>query len=123
MGRISILVLGAALVIAALGAQQNGASPNTKKQNSGKTKAEKKPADSSLTGCMDEQDGKYVLLEEKTVRKLADLKAEGFSQEDFAKYVGQKVTVRGQSASDEGRSVFNVRGVDLVSAQCSPAGQ
>jgi len=123
MGRIAVAVLSAALVITAPGAQQNGASQNTKKQNSGKPKAEKKTADSSLTGCMDEQDGKYVLLEEKTVRKLADLKAEGFSQEDFAKYVGQKVTVRGQSAGDEGRSVFNARGVDLVSTQCAPAGQ
>jgi hypothetical protein len=125
MNCILLVVLGTALGFAAPAAPQNGAGLNNASQNSGKDKAtkEKKSSQSALTGCLDEQDGRYVLLEEKTVRKLADLQADGFAEEGFAKYMGQKVTVRGQVTAVEGRSVFRVRAVETVAAQCTAAGQ
>jgi hypothetical protein len=75
---------------------------------------------SSLTGCMDEQDGGYVLLKEGTLTPLASLQAEGFDNEGFAKHLGHKVTVRGSATSADGKTVFKVRRIDHVSDSCAP---
>src|SRR5690242_5797108 len=51
----------------------------------------------SLTGCMDEQNGQYVLIHDQTRDLIAKLEADGFETEAFAKHLGHKVTVRGTS--------------------------
>jgi hypothetical protein len=69
---------------------------------------------------MDEQDGRYVLVDDRSLNPTADLVAEGFPTEGFAKYMGQKVTVRGASSSGGARPVFRVRTIETVSATCAP---
>ncbi len=83
-------------------------------------KSESKPGSASLTGCIDEQDGHYVLVDDRTLTPVANLEADGFPTESFAKHLGHKVTVRGISNSGSGRPVFKVRTVDKVSDTCAP---
>lgn len=73
-----------------------------------------------MTGCVDEQEGRYILLNDHTREPIADLVADGFETEGFAKHVGHKVTVRGTSSPASGRPVFKVRTIETVSESCEP---
>lgn len=86
-------------------------------QNQPKSKAK---AGDSLTGCVDEENGRYVLTDDREMKPIADLVADGFPTEGFAKHVGHKVTVRGISTPGEGRPVFKVRTIETVSETCTP---
>src|SRR5690242_7740962 len=59
----------------------------------------------SMTGCVDEQEGRYVLVDDRSLAPIANLEAEGFPTEGFAKHVGNKVTVRGTVNSSGPRPV------------------
>jgi hypothetical protein len=74
----------------------------------------------SLTGCIDEQDGHYVLVDDRTLTPIASLEADGFPQEAFAKHLGHRVTVRGILNPGAARPVFKVRSVDKISDTCAP---
>src|ERR1700760_973715 len=89
-------------------------------ERSAPPKSESKPGSASLTGCVDEQDGHYVLVDERTLTPIANLEADGFPTESFAKHLGHKVTVRGISNSGPSRPVFKVRTVDKISDTCAP---
>ena len=103
---------------AALSAAQAPGSPQ--KAQSGKKQA---ASGSSLTGCVDERDGHYILLDDRNLDPVADLEADGFPAEGFAKHVGHKVTVRGTSSSGSTRPVFKVRSIETVSETCAPKPQ
>ena len=83
----------------------------------------RQPQGVSLTGCVDQKEGHYVLVDDRNLETLADLVADGFPTEGFAKHVGQKVTVRGTKNSEGTRPVFKVRSLETVSEICSPAPQ
>ena len=86
-----------------------------------KVEQKKKPGGASLTGCVDEQDGQFVLVDDHDLKVVANLDAEGFPAEGFAKHVGSKVTVRGISTTTGGtRPVFKVRSIETVSETCAP---
>jgi hypothetical protein len=89
--------------------------PKEKKQAS-----RPKATTASLTGCVDQQDGQYVLVNDQSLTPIANLEAEGFPTEGFAKHLGQKVTVRGTANSDSQRPVFRVRVIETVSETCAP---
>src|SRR5215472_2187284 len=80
----------------------------------------KKPAASqtSMTGCVDQQEGRYVLIHDQTRDLIANLEAEGFPTEGFAKHLGHKVTVRGVVASEGSHPVIKVRTIETVSETC-----
>jgi hypothetical protein len=94
-----------------------GASDPQKKQEPAKKKTEQ---ESSLTGCVDQQDGQYVLVDDHGLTAIADLVAEGFPTEGFAKHVGHKVTVRGTANSGGARVVMKVRNIETISETCAP---
>jgi len=73
-----------------------------------------------MTGCVDQQDGQYVLLDDRNREAIADLVAEGFPTEGFAKHVGHKVTVRGTSSAGGTRTLMKVRSIETVSEICGP---
>jgi hypothetical protein len=85
-----------------------------------KSEQKKKPEGTSLTGCVDQQDGQFVLVDDHDLKVVANLDAEGFPAEGFAKHVGQKVTVRGVSNPGSTRPVFKVRTIETVSETCAP---
>lgn len=83
-------------------------------------KKDAKSASDSMTGCVDEQDGQYVLTNDRDLALIAVLVADGFPTEGFAKHIGHKVTVRGTSVPDGSKPTFKVRTIALVSETCTP---
>jgi hypothetical protein len=104
--------------ILALGVAQTAAAWQASDQP--KKAGQKKPESVSLTGCVDQQEGQYVLVNDRDLTVLAGLEAEGFPPEGFAKHVGQKVTVRGTNNPGGTRPVFKVRSIETVSDTCAP---
>jgi hypothetical protein len=90
---------------------------DSKTQSPGKQQPQ---SGTSLTGCVDEQQGHYVLVDERNLNPIADLVADGFPTEGFAKHVGHKVTVRGTSNSEGTRQVLKVRSIETLSEICAP---
>ena len=85
-----------------------------------KEQADPKGQTASLTGCVDEQEGKWVLVNDQTMAIIANLAADGFPAEAFAKHVGQKVIVRGTASSGGSPPLFKVRSVETISETCAP---
>lgn len=112
----------AVMTILFAGISQTVAASQAEKRGAQKTEQQKKkPEGTSLTGCVDEQEGQYVLVDDHDPGKvIASLVAEGFPTEGFAKHVGQKVTVRGISSPSGVRPVLKVRNVETVSETCAP---
>jgi hypothetical protein len=75
----------------------------------------------TMTGCIDEQEGRYVLLNPESRALVANLEAEGFPTEGFAKHLGHTVTVRGTSSSAGTQPIFKVRLIETVNESCAPA--
>jgi hypothetical protein len=100
----------------------SGESQTTRDQKQEQKKQPKNsaPTAASLTGCVDQQNGDYVLINDRTTELMASLEAVGFPQEGFAKHLGHKVTVKGTSTANHGRPVFQVRTVERVSEMCAP---
>jgi hypothetical protein len=71
-----------------------------------------------MTGCIDEAEGRYVLIDDRTRGTIASLEADGFETEGFAKHVGHKVTVRGTSISGGTLPTFRVRSIETISETC-----
>jgi len=84
----------------------------------------KPAAKASLTGCVDEKDGQYVLTNDTNLQPTARLKpAAGSPEDNFARYVGQKVAVRGVLSKEEPLPIMTVESVQTVSQTCAPASQ
>jgi 3-oxoacyl-(acyl-carrier-protein) synthase len=98
-------------------AQASGSGKNTQ---TGKKQA---ASGSSLSGCVDEKEGHYIMVDDRDLTPVADLEADGFPTEGFAKHVGHRVTVRGTSSSGSTRPVFKVRSIETVSETCAPTPQ
>ena len=82
-----------------------------------------KNSTASMTGCIDEQEGQYILIDDRTRGKIASLEAEGFETEGFAKHVGHKVTVRGTSSPGSAGPIFRVRSIETISDTCGAQSQ
>jgi hypothetical protein len=76
--------------------------------------------ETALTGCVDEKAGHYVLVDDRNLSTIANLEAEGFPTESFAKHLGHKVTVRGIANSAGAAPTFRVRSIETVSNVCGP---
>jgi hypothetical protein len=72
----------------------------------------------AMSGCIDEKEGRYVLIHDQTRALMANLQADGFPTEGFAKHLGHKVTVRGAAASEGSEPVFKVRSIETISETC-----
>jgi hypothetical protein len=107
---IALFVASAPLVSAPV---QSGKQENAPKKDA-------KTSGTSLTGCVDEQEGRYILTDDRELTPIANLEADGFPQEGFAKHVGHKVTVRGTSSPGDPRPTFKVRSIATVSETCAP---
>ncbi|MEO8594400.1 MAG: hypothetical protein ABI759_13870 [Candidatus Solibacter sp.] len=113
---LALMIGCAALVPANAGFAQ--ASSIQKKTSDSKKKGSPQ---ASVTGCLDQQEGHYVLVDDHSLQPIADLVADGFETEGFAKYMGHKVTLRGTANSGSTRQVFKVRSIETVNETCAPA--
>jgi len=90
-------------------------------QQQGSKKDSKTKGDSaSMTGCIDEDNGHYVLISDRTRATIANLEAEGFPVEGFAKHVGHRVTVRGTVNPAGDVPLFRVRSIETINETCEP---
>ena len=81
-----------------------------------------KTAKISLTGCVDELNGEYVLTNDTDLHPTARLRPVAGSPEDnFARHVGEKVTVRGTLSDDKPLPVVTVENLQTISQSCGPA--
>jgi hypothetical protein len=117
----SLVLVGILAVFAPSVGVCAGQSPDGQK----KTQDSKKKGASaaSLTGCVDEKEGHYILVDDRNLSPVADLEADGFPTEGLAKHMGHKVTVRGTSTSGSTRPVFKVRSIETVSETCAPGSE
>jgi hypothetical protein len=99
------------------------AAPAPPQENQQQPKKDAKSASDSMTGCIDEQDGHYVLTNDRDLALIAILEADGFPTEAFAKHVGHKVTVRGTTIPGGTHPTFKVRSIAAVSDTCTPQHQ
>jgi len=118
------LMLRALLLLTVLGVMLtpevgSGASTSQDQKKQTPKQDKKSGTVSSMTGCVDQQDGRYVLIDEHGLNRIADLEADGFPAEGFAKHVGHKVIVRGTKAADD-MPLFKVRTIETVSETCAP---
>ena len=113
MSAVLALVAPTVALSAAQSPQSEKKAPAGRKTSSG----------ASLTGCVDEKDGHYVLVDDQGLSLMADLEADGFPTEGFAKHMGHKVTVRGTLNSGSTPQRFKVRSVQTVSETCAPTTQ
>jgi hypothetical protein len=97
-----------------------GPGPGSGQEQQKQPKSPPKQAGTSMTGCVDEQDSRYVLTDDRTLKPIANLEADGFPTEGFAKHLGHKVTVRGIASSDNPLPVFKVRSIETISDTCAP---
>jgi len=99
---------------------EKAGTPDTQKKTAPKSKSNRQ-GEQSLTGCVDEQDGNYVLLDDRMLKKLVDLEAVPASNEAFfAKHLGHKVTVKGSKSSEQ-EAKFKVTSIEDVASVCAPA--
>jgi hypothetical protein len=106
--KLQVVLLGALICLAAQSADQP--SQVTPAHKSAAREAR------SLTGCIDEQDGQYVLLDDQML-KMADLQSTGSDNDVFAKHVGRMVRVRGTNSSER-KGTFRVTGIERVAGDC-----
>lgn len=121
MNRPMMMIAWLSLVIVGSlsGAGPDPAAGREEAQASQKKEANtKKNALASMTGCIDEQEGHYLLLDERTRDPIANLEADGFETEGFAKHLGHKVIIRGTSNPGDTRPVFRVRSIETLSESC-----
>ena len=117
--RIAIVVVGALCCPSVGTSQQSKESSRQEQSKPGKTTPEARTQQASLSGCVDPQDGRYVLIHDQSRELIAQLEADGFETEGFAKHLGHKVTVRGTGSSNgTERPVFKVRSVETISDSC-----
>ncbi|MEO8370700.1 MAG: hypothetical protein ABI806_16065 [Candidatus Solibacter sp.] len=112
---LSLLLIGFSLLApVALSSAQTPAS-----QKKGSDSKKKTVPQASLSGCIDQQEGHYVLIDDRTMKPVADLDADGFPTEGFAKHMGHKVTIRGTSSPGSTRTAFKVRSIETISESCA----
>jgi hypothetical protein len=104
------------MVLLMLACSVAAASPQTAKA--------KPAAKASLTGCIDEHDGQYVLTNDTNLQPTARLKpAAGSPEDNFARHMGHKVTVRGVLSKEEPLPILTVESIETVSQTCAPASE
>jgi hypothetical protein len=112
----SIALLALTLTWTLPGASDPASGQTDQKQTQKKAPAKGNTA--AMTGCIDQQEGQYVLIDDRTRDPIVNLEAEGFETEGFAKHVGHKVTIRGTSNSGSARPIFRVRSIETISDTC-----
>jgi hypothetical protein len=110
---LAATVLSATMLLTAVPADEKPAGGS--KQGKGSQSRALKPE--SLTGCVDQRGETYVLAG-ATMKEGARLSGKAFSSDNFARYIGQTVTVRGTVDRSVSPAVVDVVKIDAVSDSC-----
>jgi hypothetical protein len=88
-------------------------------QRNARPRPKPRPVTQAAVGCLDQRGETYVLTGDRELRRIVTLHGDGFSDDNFARYLGHKVKVQGRLA-EPGSSVFNVRDIVTISETCKP---
>ena len=86
----SVLLLFSSSLWSVPGVSATPFSEQTGQKQSNKQPKQSKTNETTLTGCVDEQNGQYLLINDRTRDPIADLVADGFPTEGFARHLGQR---------------------------------
>jgi hypothetical protein len=114
-----LLPLMIALPLAWSTPETEGPRKDAAKKSAPKTAEKGRSATNSLTGCLDQQGETYILRELGTAGTVSTLKGKAFSDDNFARYVGHKVTVHGTMQKEGDASVLHVTKVDDAGPGCT----
>jgi hypothetical protein len=109
--KFQVVLLGVLICLAAQAAGRPGQGATTSESVS--------TAPQTLTGCVDERNGQYVLLDNQ-MRKIARLQPAGPDKEVFAKHLGRMVKVRGTKSAGQ-NDTFTVTGIEQIPGNCGQA--
>jgi hypothetical protein len=65
-------------------------------------------------GVVDQKDEEFVLADADTMQPIATLRGAGFNKDNFARFVGMPVEVRGKLSTEQGAKILTVRRIDDV---------
>lgn len=99
---MTVLLLGACLA----GAQD----PTEKRQKNRQT------ASSAMTGCVDQRNDEFILVECGDMTMRAVLRGQGFSDDNFARFVGLRVKVEGRMDRKGDVPLIHVTRIDQADA-------
>jgi hypothetical protein len=68
----------------------------------------------TLTGVVDQSGENYILADTERVQPLAVLHGKGFTDDNFARFVGLRVTISGDMVTEGGRKVLYVRNLSDI---------
>ena len=78
-------------------------------------------APTNVSGCLDEEPGpRYVLRGDRELKLLMELEPDGFPVQNFARYLGHRVDLRGRTYSRNDRTVMKVQTIKSLADQCIP---
>lgn len=70
--------------------------------------------DKPYRGVIDQKEADFVLVDHDTMETIAVLKGRGFDKENFARFVGDPVEVRGTLEDERGVKVLYVRAIGNI---------
>ena len=106
---ISILALGALSIAPALYGQ---AQPDDKKQPQRQEQQADRPGDATITGCLSEQAGAFVIAAGGQQISVS-------GSPDLSKHKDHTVKLTGSKSEEGGKPTFNVTKIEMVSDSCS----
>lgn len=111
MRLLSVFLLAACISLA----------PAADKDTKSRNRTEAKQVLTTLTGVIDQAGDEFILSSEDTMGTKAVLRAQGFTADNFARFVGNRVEVRGEMQVEGERRVLMVKSLDHLKP-LGPAG-
>jgi hypothetical protein len=108
--KVSVLLLLSAMLWAV---------PDESRPSGKRARKAAEPASSrqtTITGCLDQRGEQYVIRSIDDMARVTALKGKGFSDDNFARYIGQQVKVEGEASKG---MTFQVTKIDKVADSCS----
>ena len=75
----------------------------------------------AASGCLDEEPGPlYALRGDKELKLLMELEPDGFPVQNFARYLGHRVELRGRTYIQNTKTVMKVKSIKSLADTCTP---
>jgi hypothetical protein len=103
MRLLCALFLGACLTMSAADRDKDSKSRN---------RAETRQTQNTFVGVIDQTGNDFILTYEDSMEKKALLRSQGFSSDNFARFVGHRVEVRGDIEAEGERQVLTVKSLN-----------
>jgi hypothetical protein len=90
------------------------AAPFAGQERKPETKGAAKEQTQAFRGVIDQKESEFVLADADTMAPIATLRGRGFHKDNFARFVGMPVEVRGTLVTENGAKVLHVRRIEDI---------